>query len=121
MISSITIVKIRKAAAEADAGRHRVGNALMHNVLYQFEVHQCRNKEVNFQDSMARTDEQTAEITTLSTRFSKSAGIIQPNPMALLISFRHVLIYVDMSFRNVIDEKIMHLHKYPSGQMAVDL
>ncbi|KAH3799472.1 hypothetical protein DPMN_153080 [Dreissena polymorpha] len=46
------------------------------DVQYLLEVNRCRNEEVNFQGSMARmdgqTDGQTAEITTIFPRFSKS-------------------------------------------------
>ncbi|KAH3861573.1 hypothetical protein DPMN_024505 [Dreissena polymorpha] len=69
------------------AERPRVGNGAMHNVQYQFEVNRCRNEEVNFQGSSAysvggdsgqdgQMDRQTAEITTISPRFSKSVGIM---------------------------------------------
>ncbi|KAH3802581.1 hypothetical protein DPMN_156259 [Dreissena polymorpha] len=59
------------------AGRPRVGNGAMHNVQYQFEVNRCRNEEVNFQGSSAYR--RTAEITTISPRFSKSVGIKSPD------------------------------------------
>ncbi|KAH3740617.1 hypothetical protein DPMN_047324 [Dreissena polymorpha] len=55
------------------AGSPRVGNGAMHKVQYQFQVNRCRNEEVN--KIVARTDGQTAEITTISPRFSKSVGI----------------------------------------------
>ncbi|KAH3710619.1 hypothetical protein DPMN_070108 [Dreissena polymorpha] len=68
------------------AGRPRIGNGAMHKVHYQFEDNRCRNEEIIFQGSSAnsvggdsgqdgRTDGRTAEITTLSLRFSKSVGI----------------------------------------------
>ncbi|KAH3735786.1 hypothetical protein DPMN_042344 [Dreissena polymorpha] len=58
----------------------------LQDVQYQFEVNRCRNEEVNFQGSSAysvggdsgqvgRTDRRTAEITTISPRFSKSGRI----------------------------------------------
>ncbi|KAH3701490.1 hypothetical protein DPMN_076479 [Dreissena polymorpha] len=53
------------------AGRPRVGNGAMHNVQYQFEVNRCKNEEIN-EEIVARTDGRTAEITTISPRFSKS-------------------------------------------------
>ncbi|KAH3871632.1 hypothetical protein DPMN_034839 [Dreissena polymorpha] len=53
---------------------------VIRDIQYQFEVNGCRNEEVNFQGSSAysdgRTDGRTAEITTISPRFSKSVGII---------------------------------------------
>ncbi|KAH3770739.1 hypothetical protein DPMN_172032 [Dreissena polymorpha] len=53
-----------------------IDRIVIRDVQYQFEENLCRNEEVNFQGSMARTDRQTdtqtAEITTISPRFSKS-------------------------------------------------
>ncbi|KAH3884159.1 hypothetical protein DPMN_008131 [Dreissena polymorpha] len=84
------------------AGRHRINRIVMREVQYQFEVNRCRNEEIigaapqveidrivirEFQGSSANsvgdnsgktdrwTDGQTAEITTISRRFSKSVGI----------------------------------------------
>ncbi|KAH3896411.1 hypothetical protein DPMN_020588 [Dreissena polymorpha] len=65
------------------AGRPRMDCIVIREVQYQFEVNRCRNEEVNFQGSSAyndgqtdgRTDGPTAEITTISPRFSKSMGI----------------------------------------------
>ncbi|KAH3846716.1 hypothetical protein DPMN_089018 [Dreissena polymorpha] len=63
---------------------------VIREVQYQFEVNRCRNEEVNFQGSSAyivegdsgqdgqtdrRTDRRTAEITTISPRFSKSTHV----------------------------------------------
>ncbi|KAH3863995.1 hypothetical protein DPMN_027005 [Dreissena polymorpha] len=64
-----------------------IDRIVIRDVQYQFEVNGCRNEEVNFQGSRAysvvgdsgqdgRTDRRTAEITTISPRFSKSVGII---------------------------------------------
>ncbi|KAH3841897.1 hypothetical protein DPMN_115380 [Dreissena polymorpha] len=59
------------------AGRPRIDRIVIREVQYQFEVNRCRNKEVNFQGSMARTDGQTdgrtAEITTISPPFFQKA------------------------------------------------
>ncbi|KAH3819501.1 hypothetical protein DPMN_121239 [Dreissena polymorpha] len=57
-----------------------IDRIVIRDVQYKFEVIRCRNEEVNFQGSMARTDRRTdrqtdrrtAEITTISPRFSKS-------------------------------------------------
>ncbi|KAH3706833.1 hypothetical protein DPMN_066223 [Dreissena polymorpha] len=68
------------------AGRLKIDRIVIRDVQYQFEVNRCRNEEFNFQGSYAysvggdsgqdgRTDRQTAEITTISPRFSKSVGI----------------------------------------------
>ncbi|KAH3717306.1 hypothetical protein DPMN_060089 [Dreissena polymorpha] len=83
------------------AGSPRVGNGAMHmnrcrneeiivksnfgwawsmwagRLRYQFEVNWCRNKAVNFQGSMSRTDRQTPEMTTIFPRFLKSVGIMK--------------------------------------------
>ncbi|KAH3773457.1 hypothetical protein DPMN_174818 [Dreissena polymorpha] len=60
---------------------------VIRDVQYQLEVNGCRNEEVNkhnapycaFQGYMARTDRQTdgrtADITSISPRFSKRPGI----------------------------------------------
>ncbi|KAH3838572.1 hypothetical protein DPMN_111980 [Dreissena polymorpha] len=66
------------------AGRPRVGNGpciveidriVIREVQYQYEDNQCRNEEIIFQGSSANiTDGRTAEITTISPRFLKSAG-----------------------------------------------
>ncbi|KAH3781687.1 hypothetical protein DPMN_159589, partial [Dreissena polymorpha] len=61
-------------------GRPRIDRIVIREVQYQFEDNQYRNEEIIFQGSMARTDGQTdgqtnrhtAEITTISPRFSKS-------------------------------------------------
>ncbi|KAH3885367.1 hypothetical protein DPMN_009360 [Dreissena polymorpha] len=67
-----------------------IDRIVIRDVQYQFEVNQCRNEEVNIQDFSAysvgdsgqdgrtdgRTYGQTAEITTISPRFSKSVGKI---------------------------------------------
>ncbi|KAH3839371.1 hypothetical protein DPMN_112800 [Dreissena polymorpha] len=62
------------------AGRPRIYRIVMREVQYQFEVNRCRNEVANFQGSNSgqdgRTDRQTAEITTISLRFSKSVGIM---------------------------------------------
>ncbi|KAH3753000.1 hypothetical protein DPMN_187628 [Dreissena polymorpha] len=54
-----------------------IDRIVIREVQYQFEVNRCRNKEVNFQGSMARTDGQTdgrtAEITTISPPFFQKA------------------------------------------------
>ncbi|KAH3875246.1 hypothetical protein DPMN_038509 [Dreissena polymorpha] len=52
------------------AGRLRVNNGAMHNVQYQFEDNRCRMARTD-----GRTDRRTAEITTISPRFSKSLEI----------------------------------------------
>ncbi|KAH3896939.1 hypothetical protein DPMN_021123 [Dreissena polymorpha] len=64
-------------------GRPRIDRIVIRDVQYQFEVNRCRNKEVNFQGSSAYSvggdsgqDRLTAKITTISPRFSKSAGKI---------------------------------------------
>ncbi|KAH3838972.1 hypothetical protein DPMN_112390 [Dreissena polymorpha] len=53
-----------------------IDRIVIREVQYQFEVNRCRNEEINFQGSSAnndgRTDRQTATITTISPRFSKS-------------------------------------------------
>ncbi|KAH3720142.1 hypothetical protein DPMN_063036, partial [Dreissena polymorpha] len=58
------------------AGRPRIDRIVIREVQYQFEVNRCRNEEVNFQGSGAysdgQTDGRTAEITTITPRFSKS-------------------------------------------------
>ncbi|KAH3735659.1 hypothetical protein DPMN_042194 [Dreissena polymorpha] len=53
-----------------------IDRIVIRDVQCQLEKNQFRNEEVNFQGSKARTDGQTAEITTISPRFSKSVGII---------------------------------------------
>ncbi|KAH3694827.1 hypothetical protein DPMN_082268 [Dreissena polymorpha] len=50
---------------------------VIRDVQYKFEVIQCRNEEVNFQGSIARTDRQTVEITTISPRFSTSFAYLR--------------------------------------------
>ncbi|KAH3844654.1 hypothetical protein DPMN_086913 [Dreissena polymorpha] len=54
-----------------------VDHIVIREVQYQFEVNRCRNEEVNFQGSSVyrRTDRQTAEMTTISPRFSKSTAL----------------------------------------------
>ncbi|KAH3697720.1 hypothetical protein DPMN_085229 [Dreissena polymorpha] len=73
------------------AGRPRIDHIVIRDVQYQFEVNRCRNEEVNIKipnSSSAnsvggdsgqdgRTDGRTAEITTISPRFSKSVGKIK--------------------------------------------
>ncbi|KAH3887542.1 hypothetical protein DPMN_011559 [Dreissena polymorpha] len=59
------------------AGRPRIDRIVIRNVQYQFEVNWCRNEEDNFQCSKSGQDGLTAEITTISLRFSKSVGIIK--------------------------------------------
>ncbi|KAH3862719.1 hypothetical protein DPMN_025693 [Dreissena polymorpha] len=54
-----------------------IDRIVIREVRYQFEDNRCRNEEIIFQGSMARTDRRTAEITTISPRFSKSVGIIK--------------------------------------------
>ncbi|KAH3864407.1 hypothetical protein DPMN_027424 [Dreissena polymorpha] len=49
-----------------------INHIVIREVQYQFEVNRCRNEEVIWP---GRTDGQTAEITTISPRFSKSVGI----------------------------------------------
>ncbi|KAH3869585.1 hypothetical protein DPMN_032754 [Dreissena polymorpha] len=61
------------------AGRPRIDCIVITNVQYQFVVNRCTNKKVNFQGSMARTDRRTAEITTISPRFSKSDMLLDAN------------------------------------------
>ncbi|KAH3704164.1 hypothetical protein DPMN_079220 [Dreissena polymorpha] len=67
------------------AGRPRIDRIVIREVQYQFEDNRCRNEEIIFQGSSAnsvggdsgqdeRTDGRTAEITTISTRISKSVG-----------------------------------------------
>ncbi|KAH3862737.1 hypothetical protein DPMN_025710 [Dreissena polymorpha] len=51
-----------------------IDRIVIREVWYQFEDNQCRNEEIIFQGSMARTDRRTADITTISPRFSKSKG-----------------------------------------------
>ncbi|KAH3753246.1 hypothetical protein DPMN_187880 [Dreissena polymorpha] len=68
------------------AGRPRIDRIVIREVQYQFEDNRCRNEEIIFQGSSAnsvggdsgqdgRTDGRTAEITSISPRFSKSVGI----------------------------------------------
>ncbi|KAH3831146.1 hypothetical protein DPMN_104408 [Dreissena polymorpha] len=77
------------------AGRPWIGYGAMH-------INRCRNEEVNFQGSSAnsvggdsgqdgRTTGQTAEITTISPRFSKSVGII------ILCAIAEYIIELDIS------------------------
>ncbi|KAH3882579.1 hypothetical protein DPMN_006521 [Dreissena polymorpha] len=58
------------------AGRPRIDRIVIREVQYQFEDNRCRNEEIIFQgysaNSDGRTDRRTAEITTISPRFSKS-------------------------------------------------
>ncbi|KAH3719368.1 hypothetical protein DPMN_062200 [Dreissena polymorpha] len=60
-----------------------VDRIVIKEVQYQFEVNRCRNEDVNLpllivkEEIVARTDRRTVEITTISTRFSKSVGIIK--------------------------------------------
>ncbi|KAH3748457.1 hypothetical protein DPMN_182903 [Dreissena polymorpha] len=87
------------------AGRPRIDRIVIREVQYQFKVNGCRNEEIivkgnfgwawskwagrpridrivirDFQGSMARmdgqTDGQTAEITTISSSFSKTWGLL---------------------------------------------
>ncbi|KAH3704046.1 hypothetical protein DPMN_079101 [Dreissena polymorpha] len=55
-----------------------IDRIVIREVQYQFEDNRCRNEEIIFQGSSAnsdeRTDGRTAEITTISTRISKSVG-----------------------------------------------
>ncbi|KAH3864717.1 hypothetical protein DPMN_027743 [Dreissena polymorpha] len=60
----------------------RIDRIVMRDVQFQMEVNQCRNEEVNFQVLIdgrtdGQTDKRTAEITTISPRFSKSVGTIK--------------------------------------------
>ncbi|KAH3734587.1 hypothetical protein DPMN_041026 [Dreissena polymorpha] len=70
---------------------------VIRDVQYQLEVNRCRNEEVNFQCSSAysvssaystdgQTDGQTAEITTISRRFSKSVIIAEDH---YILAARH--------------------------------
>ncbi|KAH3849141.1 hypothetical protein DPMN_091537 [Dreissena polymorpha] len=55
-----------------------INRIVIRDVQYQFAVNGCRNEEVNkiVARTDGRTDGQTAEIITISPRFSKSVGII---------------------------------------------
>ncbi|KAH3769151.1 hypothetical protein DPMN_170399 [Dreissena polymorpha] len=64
-----------------------IDRIVIREVQYQFEDNRCRNEEIIFQGSSAnsagdnsaqdgQTDRQTAEITTISLRFSKTVGKI---------------------------------------------
>ncbi|KAH3845157.1 hypothetical protein DPMN_087430 [Dreissena polymorpha] len=64
-----------------------IDRIVIREVRYQFEDNRCRNEEIIFHGSSAysvggdsgqdgQTDRRTAEITTISPRFSKSLGII---------------------------------------------
>ncbi|KAH3865887.1 hypothetical protein DPMN_028931 [Dreissena polymorpha] len=55
------------------AGRPRIDRIVIREVQYQLEVNRFSNEKVN--EIVARTDGRTAEITTISPRFSKSVGI----------------------------------------------
>ncbi|KAH3851813.1 hypothetical protein DPMN_094299 [Dreissena polymorpha] len=63
------------------AGRPRIDRIVIREVQYQFEVNWCRNEEIQGSSAYSvggdsgqdgRTDGQTAEINTISQRFSKS-------------------------------------------------
>ncbi|KAH3881285.1 hypothetical protein DPMN_005210 [Dreissena polymorpha] len=63
------------------AGFPWIDRIVIREVQYQLEVNRCRNEEVNFQGFSSNSvggdsgqDGQTAEITTISPRFSKSWG-----------------------------------------------
>ncbi|KAH3813457.1 hypothetical protein DPMN_141916 [Dreissena polymorpha] len=63
-----------------------IDRILLKEVQYQFEDNRCKNEEFIFQGSMARTDDgQTAEITTISPRFSKCVGIIRDSPFVMAL------------------------------------
>ncbi|KAH3721465.1 hypothetical protein DPMN_064392 [Dreissena polymorpha] len=86
------------------AGCPRIDRIVIREVQYQLEVKRCRNEEIIVwsmwagrpridrivirEEIMARTDRQTdgrtAEITTISPRFSKSVGIINMNILGRL-------------------------------------
>ncbi|KAH3866214.1 hypothetical protein DPMN_029272 [Dreissena polymorpha] len=64
----------------AGAPQVEIDRIVIKDVQYQFEVNRCRNEEVNIVARTDRqTDTQTAEITTISPRFSKSVGIKTKN------------------------------------------
>ncbi|KAH3726717.1 hypothetical protein DPMN_052586 [Dreissena polymorpha] len=54
-----------------------IDRTVIRDVQYEFEVNRLRNEEFQGSSAYRRTERRTAEITTISPRFSKSVGIMR--------------------------------------------